>query len=487
MKISIITTTLNSEKTLAYTLSSVFEQTYKKIEHIIVDGGSTDKTLDIIKRHKVKNKKFFYYKNSSIYEAMNLGIKKSTGDYVLILNSDDILEESNTIEKVTKFIQNKKKIITLGSVTYFNNNEFNLINRYYSPKKFKSWMMTFGLMPPHPAAFIPTSIAKNNLYNKEFLITADFDFFLRTLKLKKYSYEIIRLNITRMKTGGISGKNLFSHFKSSNEILYSLKINKVYSNILFVYLRFISKIFQIYLFSKKNNIKYKINNYYKKLIEVDFKILTDIKKLDWTKNFVLSALNLAFLGSMFAKEVRLYKELIHWPDGIFAKKINAFLNKTPGRIILKNLKINQNIKRIIVLGYLHNTSRNYLEKKFKKPIINYSLFFGDIKIIIKKFKFKIKEQDLCFITLPTPKQEQLAEFLVSKNKNFKIICIGGSLNIASGVEIKVPKLFEKYEFIWRLRYETSRRFIRLIKTFYYYLVGKYIYRIYNNKTYKVIK
>ena len=109
MKISINTTTLNSEKTLAYTLYSVFEQTYKKIEHIIVDGGSTDKTLDIIKRHKVKNKKFFYYKNSSIYEAINLGIKKSTGDYVLILNSDDILEESNTIEKVTKFIQNKKK------------------------------------------------------------------------------------------------------------------------------------------------------------------------------------------------------------------------------------------------------------------------------------------------------------------------------------------------------------------------------------------
>jgi hypothetical protein len=348
-------------------------------------------------------------------------------------------------------------------------------------------MMTFGLMPPHPAAFIPTSIAKNNLYNKKFLIAADFDLFLRTLKLKKYSYKIIRLNITRMKTGGISGKNLFSHFKSSNEILHSLKINKVYSNILFVYLRFISKIFQIYLFSKKNKIKYKINNYYKKLIEVNFKILTDIKKLDWTKNFVLTALNLAFLGSMFVKEVRLYKELIHWPDGIFAKKISTFLNKIPGRIILKNLKINQNIKRIIVLGYLHNTSRNYLEKKFKKPIINYSLIFGDIKEIIKEFKFKIKKQDLYFITLPTPKQEQLAEFIVSKNKNFKIICIGGSLNIASGVEIKVPQLFQKYEFIWRLRYETSRRFIRLIKTFYCYLVGKYIYKIYRDKTFEILK
>jgi len=488
MKISIITTTLNSEKTLAYTLSSVFVQTYKKIEHIIVDGGSTDKTLDIIKKHKVKNKKFFYYKNSSIYEALNLGIKKSTGDYILILNSDDILEASNTIEKATKFLQNKKKdLIVLGSVTYFNNNQFNTINRYYNPKKFKPWMMIFGTMPPHPGAFIPRSIAKNNLYNKEFLIAADFDFFLRTLNIKKYKYQIIRLNITRMKTGGISGKNLLSHLNSSNEIIHSLKINKIYSNILFVYLRFISKIFQIYLFNKRAKNKYYINNYYKKLIEFDFKILTNIKKLDWSKNFVLSALNLAFLGSMFTKEVRLYKELIHWPDGVFARKIDTFLYKKPGRVILKNLKINQNIKRIVILGYLDNRSRNYLEKKFNKPIINYSLFYGDIKKIIKNFKFKIKKQDLCFITLPTPKQEQLAEFIASKNKNFKIICIGGSLNIASGVETQVPKLLQKYEFIWRLRYETLRRLNRLIKTFYYYLIGKYIFKIYNNKSYEILK
>jgi glycosyltransferase involved in cell wall biosynthesis len=488
MKISIITTTLNSEKTLPYTLSSVFEQTYKKIEHIIVDGGSTDKTLDIIKKHKVKNKKFFYYKKSSIYEALNLGIKKSTGDYVLILNSDDILEASNTIEKVTRFLQNKSKdLIVLGSVTYFNNNEFNKINRYYSPKKFNPWMMIFGSMPPHPGAFTPISIAKNNLYNKEFSIAADFDFFLRTLYLKKYRYQIIRLNITRMKTGGISGKNLLSHLKSSNEIFRSLKINKIYSNILFIYLRFLIKILQIYVFSRKVKNKYKINNYYKKLIKFDFKILTNIKKLDWGKNFVLSALNLAFLGSMFVKEVRLYKELIHWPDGIFAKKISTSLNKTPGRMILGNLKINQNIKRIIVLGNLHNTSRNYLKRKFNKPIINYPLFYGDIKKIIKDFKFKIKKQDLCFITLPTPKQEQLAEFIALKSKNFKIICIGGSLNIASGVEIEVPKLLQKYEFIWRLRYETSRRLVRLIKTFYHYLLGKYIFKIYNDKTYEILK
>jgi glycosyltransferase involved in cell wall biosynthesis len=487
MKISIITPTLNSDKTLAYTLFSVFNQTYKNIEHIIVDGGSTDETIDIIKKHKIKNKKFFVYKNSTIYEAINLGIKNSTGDYILILNSDDILESSNTIKKIVDFGKKKKGSIILGSVTYFNGNQFNIIRRHFSPKRFKPWMFIFGLMPPHPGALIPIDVARKYTYNNEYLIASDFDFFLRIFELKKKNYETTKLNITRMKTGGVSGKNLLSHINSSNEIHQSLNKNKVYSNIFFIYLRFFSKIFQIYLFGKKNKINFKINDYYKKLIMFDFKILTNIKKLNWNKNFVLSALNLAFLGSLAVKEVKLYKELIHWPDGVFAKKIDNLLSKIPGRSILNDLKINQKIKRIIVLGSLHAKSRNYLERKFLLPVINYQLFYGSIKEIVKEFKFKFKQGDLCFITLPTPKQEQLAEYIISKNKNFKIICIGGSLNIASGVEIPVPELFQKYEFIWRLRYETLRRLNRLIRTFYYYIKGKFINRIYDNKTFKILK
>ena len=126
MKISIITVTFNSDKTLAYTLSSIFQQTYKNIEHIIIDGGSTDQTLNILKKIKYKKKKLFVYKNTSIYEAINLGIKKSNGDYILILNSDDILENKNTIKKIVKIIKKKENnIIILGSVSYFNNNQFN--------------------------------------------------------------------------------------------------------------------------------------------------------------------------------------------------------------------------------------------------------------------------------------------------------------------------------------------------------------------------
>jgi len=90
------------------------------------------------------------------------------------------------------------------------------------------------------------------------------------------------------------------------------------------------------------------------------------------------------------------------------------------------------------------------------------------------------------ITLPTPKQEQLAEYLVSNNKYYKIICIGGSINIASGIEDVVPDSLYQLEFIWRLKYETRRRFIRLITTFTNYLMGKYIYKNFKELKIKII-
>ncbi len=98
----------------------------------------------------------------------------------------------------------------------------------------------------------------------------------------------------------------------------------------------------------------------------------------------------------------------------------------------------------------------------------------------------LNKNEICFITLPTPKQEQLAEHLATNNKNFKIICIGGSINIASGFERKVPSLLYDLEFLWRLRYETKRRLKRLLSTFFYYFYGKYILKEYQNKTAKII-
>ena len=491
IKISIITTCFDSDKTIAYTLSSVHNQTYKNIEHILVDGGSQDDTIKIINEYKNKNKnkkvKIIKNKKLSIYGGINLGIKMSTGHYILILNSDDILHDKNIISKLVRIINKNYSKIYLGNVVYFNNQQFNNISRYYTSKMFKPWMMYLGLMPPHPGALIESKLAKQNIYNDKYKIASDFDLLFRLLEINKNEYRKIDLIITRMRTGGISGRNIMAHYISSKEIYKSIKSEEKIASHILINLRYIPKLMQFVFFKFRSIDLFFIRKDYQKLLRYNFKLITNIKKLNFQKNFVLSALNLAFLGSYIEDKVKLYKNLIHWPDGIFVKNFGTQVQKVPGREIIKNIKITKDIKLITVLGSLPPQSLKYLNKRFKNKIIqNKDLPYGSIEKIVKKFNYKIKKNELILITLPTPKQEQLAEFMIKNNRYYKIICIGGSINMLSGLERQVPDIFFNIEFIWRLRYETKRRLRRLIITFFQYLKGKYINRKLNNITIKII-
>ena len=491
IKISIITTCFNSDKTIAYTLSSVHNQTYGNIEHILVDGGSQDDTIKILDEYKNKNRnkkiKIIKNKKLSIYGGINLGIKISRGQYILVLNSDDILHDKNTINQLIKVIKKGYSKIYLGNVVYFNDNRFNNISRYYTSKTFKPWMMYLGLMPPHPGALIESKLAKKNIYNNKYEIAADFDLLFRLLKINKNEYKKIDIIVTRMRTGGISGRNLMAHYISSKEIYKSIKSkNKIASHIL-INLRYIPKLMQFIFFKFRNLNSFVIRKDYQALLRYDLKLITNIKRLNFQKNFVLSALNLAFLGSYIEDQVKLYKNLIHWPDGIFVKNFDSNLHKMPGREIVKNMKIDKSINQITILGSLPAESLKYLNTRFKNRIIkNIDLPYGSIEKIVKNLNYKIKKDELIFITLPTPKQEQLAEYIIQNNKYYKIICIGGSINMLSGVERQVPDIFFNIEFIWRLRYETKRRLKRLMITFLQYLKGKYIIRKLNNITIKII-
>lgn len=483
--ISIVTVCLNSEKSIAYTLHSVFNQTYKKnIEHIIVDGGSSDETVKIIKKHKIK-KKIIIAKNSNIYNALNIAIKNCSGEYILILHSDDILNNSKIIEDSVNIISKKRLDVYLGNVTYFNNINFSKIVRFYSAQNFELSDFKWGLMPPHPGCFIKSKIAKENLYDTNYEIASDFDFFLRILKIKKVSYQKINLTITRMRTAGVSGQNLFAHIKSGMEIYQSLKKNRLFASHIMIIMRLLLKIKQFIIIESKYS-KFALDDYYEQLNYYHFKIITNIKKLNYNNNFTLSALNLAFLGSFFFKEVRLYKNLIHWPDGKYAKSVFSNLKKTPGRQILNELNIPKKIKQLTIFGNLTDKSEKFIQQKYHRKIYKVNLPYGSIKKIIKNLSYKITKKELIFITLPTPKQEQLAEYLISTNKIYKIICIGGSINISSGEETEVPNFLYNFEFLWRLRYETRRRILRLMITMYQFFIGKYFYKKLRNLNIKII-
>jgi exopolysaccharide biosynthesis WecB/TagA/CpsF family protein len=175
-------------------------------------------------------------------------------------------------------------------------------------------------------------------------------------------------------------------------------------------------------------------------------------------------------------KINKFPYLFLWSDGIFSKILNKKLVKIPGREILEQIKLPKKIKKIIVLGNLHPIAFNKLTNKFKKKIINYKLPFADSKTIFEKLKYRPGKEDIIFITLPTPKQENLALAIAKKFQFYKIICIGGSIAIWSGLENKVPDKYINFEFFWRLRYETKRRMIRLLETFYYVAIDFITYK-----------
>jgi len=246
-------------------------------------------------------------------------------------------------------------------------------------------------------------------------------------------------------------------------------------------MRIPAKINQLFIYNKnKINKTFQLFNF---LYEKDyyqknsFKIINNVKQIPFRDNFILSGMNLAFLGYFANKEVYTKKVLFHWPDGIWLKK-HIDIKKMPGRDLIKNLKIPKNIDNILVLGNLSEYSKKFLKKKFKLNIFNQKLPFGSIEKIMQA-KIRLKKKSLILITLPTPKQEKLAYHISRRNLNYKIICIGASIAIASGEEKKVPNLFKNYEFLWRLRNDFFRRSKRIVETFFYYLKGKYINKVFH--------
>ena len=215
---------------------------------------------------------------------------------------------------------------------------------------------------------------------------------------------------------------------------------------------------------------FKILNQKQETQKDEIKILLRTSEIPFEKNFVLSGLNLAFLGYWSAKKIKLYKNLIHWPDGLFKNIFfSTKIKKVPGRTLVKEMIIPKFIKKITIAGKCSETSKKYLDLLFKDIAKTYIDLPYSTPEIIEKYIPTINKNELLFLTLPTPKQEQVAELLTERSEYYKIICIGAGIEMASGNERSVPESLENYglEAIFRLRSDTSRRIKRLIVTTFF--------------------
>jgi glycosyltransferase involved in cell wall biosynthesis len=236
MKISIVTVSFNSSATIKDTIESVLAQSYLDIEHIIIDGGSTDDTVTIIKEYGDRIAKVISGPDRGIYDAMNKGVQAATGDIIGMLNSDDYFENDNVLTSVADAFMRMREIdIVFGNVVFVNPDDLTKVVRYYSSVHFKAWKLRFGWMPPHPATFVKKAVyQQSGLYSLRYRIAADYEMFVRLLLVRKLKFYRVDKVLVRMRMGGVSTANLKSRLQLNREIVMACKANGVYTNLLLV-------------------------------------------------------------------------------------------------------------------------------------------------------------------------------------------------------------------------------------------------------------
>lgn len=248
MKISIITATYNSAKTLDDTINSVLSQTYKDIEYLIIDGGSTDDTEKIIRRYEPRFRgrlKWVSEKDGGIYDAMNKGIRMATGDVVGILNSDDYYTDERVVERFVPSFCDPSLDAVYGDIHFIHDGNPDKVVRYYSSKLFRPFWLRFGFMPAHPSFYARKSVYdKAGGYKLDYKIGSDFEMMVRLFRKHHITYKYIPMDFVTMRMGGASTNGISSHGTLLKEDTRACRENGIYTNPLIISLKYLYKVFE---------------------------------------------------------------------------------------------------------------------------------------------------------------------------------------------------------------------------------------------------
>lgn len=246
MKISIITTTYNSASTLRTTFDSVLSQNYEDIEYWVIDGGSKDETIDVIKEYESKfNGRMHWISESDkgLYDALNKGIERSTGDVVGILNSDDFFSSDDVLELVAANIKGVDAVY--GDIHFVSPENLNKCVRYYSSRNFRPWAMRFGYMPAHPSFYARREVyEKYGLYALDYKLAADYDMMVRLFCKYKITSRYVSKDFVTMRTGGMSTSSIANRIQLTKEDAKACRRYGIYSNFLMCSVKYITKVFE---------------------------------------------------------------------------------------------------------------------------------------------------------------------------------------------------------------------------------------------------
>lgn len=244
LKISIITAVYNNREHLEECFASVFSQTYPHIEYIVVDGGSTDGTADIIRKYENKISRWISEPDKGIYDALNKGISMATGDVTGLLHSDDLFNSSETIGHIADAFEKTGCDAAYGNLEYVSRTNTQQVIRFWKSSPFDKSLLKKGWMPPHPTLFVKRKwYAEKGTFRTDFRISADYDLILRLFNDDLFKTFYIDEVITRMRTGGASNRSLKNIYLKSKEDYIALKQTKV-GGIVTLFLKNAQKVLQ---------------------------------------------------------------------------------------------------------------------------------------------------------------------------------------------------------------------------------------------------
>lgn len=245
LRVSIITVCFNSEATISDTINSVLSQDYPNIEYIIIDGVSSDSTLDIVNKLKKKDTILVSEKDDGIYDAINKGINLATGEIIGVLNSDDFYIDNSVISDVVKTMEQSNAQSLYADLFYVDADDTNIVTRNWVSGTINVKSFLYGWMPPHPTFFVTREVyQKYGTFNLSLKSAADYELMLRFLYKKEISTSYLNRPIVRMRVGGLSNASFKNRIAANQEDREAWVINSIKPYFFTLYLKPIRKIFQ---------------------------------------------------------------------------------------------------------------------------------------------------------------------------------------------------------------------------------------------------
>lgn len=247
MKISIITVVYNGAATIASAVDSVLSQDHPDVEYIVIDGASKDATLAILKGYGDKIAVLVSEPDRGIYDAMNKGLARATGDVVGILNADDFYADKTVLSAVAQQLGQRGAEALIGDLVFVKPDRPDQVVRYYGSRNFTLRKFERGDMPPHPTFFVRRAVYDRlGNFDTQYRMCADFDLMLRFLYIGKVSYTYLPKVMVTMRTGGITNQGFKSKIRLNREIMHSMRKNGLPASPWRVYTKYFTKIFQLF-------------------------------------------------------------------------------------------------------------------------------------------------------------------------------------------------------------------------------------------------